>query len=143
MHLVVASAILWSLSVRSTLPQTPSPGDGFPARYLAPCEADLSGDGQPDLALLIETVRGTELIALVSGESNPYRAFLLLRHNQSSKPGILACEYDDEVRETRAGRGTGRVFRTPGAYVHLVWPESSSVAYVWLKDTFVEVWTGD
>ena len=58
-------------------------------------------------------------------------------------PAEMSCVRGRSVRETRASGGSGRVVRTPGAYVELVWPESSSVAFVWYKDHFIEVWTSD
>lgn len=56
---------------------------------------------------------------------------------------VLRCVTASEVRETRAGRDQGRVVSTPGAFIEVVYPEQSSVAYVWTIDTFTAVWTSD
>ena len=137
----IAAVILGSvLCISIADAQSVGRGNGQPARFLASCEADLTGDKQADLVLLVETVRGTELIALVSTGVGAYSTFVLSRERPG---GILSCPLGPEVRETRAGRGSGRVIRTPGAYVHLVWPEASSVAYVWSAGKFLEVWTSD
>lgn len=56
---------------------------------------------------------------------------------------FLICKQGIEVKETAAGSGKGRLFKTPGAYLELVKPESSAVAFIWNKGSFQEVWTAD
>lgn len=109
-------------------------------RLVASCQADLTGDGRSDIVLLLDTANGTELLALVSRGRGEYSTFVLSREHSG---GTLSCPSGMQVRETRAGRGNGRVITAPGAYVHRVWAESSSVAYVWSTDRFLEVWTSD
>ena len=137
MRVTTAVALVSALSVATAYGQS---ADGQPVKFHASCQVDLTGDKRADLVLLVETVRGPELIALVSTAAAGYSTFVLSR-----KPvgGILSCELGPEVRETKAGRGSGRVVRTPGAFVHVTWPESAAVAYVWNMDRFLEVWTSD
>jgi len=40
-------------------------GNGQPLKYINSCEIDLNGDSESDVALLVETVRGRELIVLL------------------------------------------------------------------------------
>ena len=42
-------------------------GNGMPVKYLSSCELDFNRDGKPDIALLIETKMGRELIVLIRG----------------------------------------------------------------------------
>ena len=137
---IAAVALTSILSSVTAHGQSVDRGSGQPAKFLASCQADLTGDKRADLVLLVETVRGAELIALVSTDAGAYSTFVLSRDRAG---GILSCAFGPEVRETSAGRGSGRVVRTPGAFVLLTWPEASSVAYIWSKDRFLEVWTSD
>ena len=136
---IVAVALTTIFTSANLLAQN-DPANGQPVKFLASCQADLTGDKRPDLVMHVETVRGPELIALVSTGAGTYSTFVLFRGRAG---GLLSCERGSEVRETKAGRGAGRVVKTPGAFVHLTWPEASSVAYVWSTDKFLEVWTSD
>ena len=117
-------------------------GDGRPAKFLGSCEADVTGDGRAELVQLVETIRGVELIAMVPTDAGGYSAFLL-RRDKPGSAGILQCQYAPEVTETRAGPGDRqpRVRKTPGAFVHLLFRETSSVACVWTQNRFSEIWT--
>src|SRR4051812_6687363 len=51
---------------------------GAPAKMLASCEADLNGDKNADLVLQLETVRGPEVIALLTA-GDTYRGFIIAK----------------------------------------------------------------
>ena len=44
-------------------------------------------------------------------------------------PRILACKKGSVLKETSAGGGRARTFKTPGAYISLAQPEGAAVAY--------------
>lgn len=116
-------------------------GSGEPLKYIESCELDLNNDGDPDIAFLVETLKGRELIVLL-GTKDGYKAFLLSR----GKPNMyLSCHFGKYVEETAAGKGKekGKIYKTNGTYLKLTQPEGSSVAYFWNKDKFQEVWTSD
>jgi hypothetical protein len=143
MRRVLVAGLASALFAITVQTQGGTTGDSRPARFFASCEADVTGDGRADLVQLIETVRGVELIALVSTATGGYAAHVLRQWKGDA--GILRCQYGPQVTETTAGRGDPqpKVLKTPGAYVHLIFPETSSVAYVWTADRFVELWTSD
>ena len=146
--------IVWSLfSVQAALTLTivtceaaPLVGQvlavGRPAKLLASCEIDLNGDKQADLVQAVETVRGLEVVALLAS-GDTYRGFVIARGRKAQMR--LNCEFGDSVTSTTAGPGSPkpRTVRTPGAYIELYEPESSSFAYVWTGMNFVEVATSD
>lgn len=114
-------------------------GDGMPLKFISSCEIDLNGDSKADKAILIEGLAGRELIALIA-KKNGYEAFVV----SSGKPHMyLNCKMGAEVKETEAGGGKGKVHKTPGAFLELIKPESSSVAFIWQDKAFKEVWTAD
>ena len=110
-----------------------------PIKYLSSCEIDLNGDGESDIAVLADTNRGRELIALVNS-AGTYKAYVVSRGKPHS---ILTCRYGRSVTETKAAGGKARTFKTPGTYLVLTQPESSSVAFFWANDKFQEVWISD
>ncbi len=114
-------------------------GDGMPFKYISSCELDLNGDQVSDKALLIEGLKGRELIALIS-KGKSYDTFVVSTGKENM---FLNCKLGSEVKETIAGGGKGRIIKTPGAYLELVKPESSSVTYVWTNKSFKEIWTAD
>lgn len=118
------------------------PALGRPAKLLTSCEIDLNGDKQADLVLALETVRGPEVIALLAS-GNTYRGFVVAKGARAQMH--LRCEFGDSVTSTTAGPGNPkpRTVRTPGAYIELYEPESSSFAYVWSGMNFIEVATSD
>ena len=113
----------------------------MPLKYIYSCEFDFNNDDEPDIALLVETIRGRELIILMKTVSG-YNAFVVSR----GKPNMyLSCHFGKSVIETSAGKGkgTGKVYKTPGTYIQLTQPEGSSVVYFWNGSGFKEVWTSD
>jgi len=119
------------------------PGNGMPLKYISSCEMDFNNDEKSDIALLVETSRGRELIVLMNTISE-YNAFVVSR----GKPNMyLSCHFGKAVKETAAGKGKGEgegeVYKTMGTYIKLTQPEGSSVVYFWNGNGFKEVWTSD
>lgn len=119
-----------------------NPGSGTSLKYISSCEIDLDRNGEADIALLVETVRGRELIVLLKTEKG-YNTYLV----STDKPTMyLSCSYGNTVRKTVAGEGhdsVGQVYETPGAYLELYQPECCSVAYFWNGSGFTEAVTSD
>lgn len=117
-------------------------GTGHPLRYVSSCELDFNNDGESDIAFLVETLRGRELIVLLRAPTG-YTAFELSKVTQSMH---LSCHFGRSIRETSAGRNdtsAGQVHNTLGTYIRLTQPEGSSVVYFWNGSGFTEVWTSD
>jgi hypothetical protein len=132
----VCTAFLLVGSGSSAISET---GSGMPLKYISSCELDLNGDALADIALLLETLRGRELVVLMRTKDG-YNAFLLSARAENM---YLSCHFGKAVQETRAAPGHGRMFQTPGTYIELSQPEGASVAYFWDKDGFKEVGTRD
>lgn len=115
-------------------------GDGMPFKYISSCEIDLNGDQKPDKALLIEGLNGRELLALVANKAKGYDTFVVATGKEHM---FLNCKIGNEVKETSSAGGKGKTHKAPGAYIELVKPESSTVAYIWSKGSFQEVWEAD
>jgi len=116
-------------------------GNGEPLKYIGGCQIDINNDGESDIALLVETLKGWELIVLLK-TTDGYKAFLLSR----GKPNMyLSCHFGNYIKATTAGRekGSGKVYKTNGTYIKLSQPEGASVAYFWEKNKFQEVWLSD
>jgi hypothetical protein len=116
-------------------------GDGQPLKFISSCEIDLNNDEKSDIALLVETIRGRELIVLMQTITG-YDTYLVSK----GKPEMyLSCRFGKFIQETSAGKGEkkGNIFTTPGTYLELVAPEVSSVAYFWNGKGFTEVSTSD
>ncbi|OHE54651.1 MAG: hypothetical protein A2027_04595 [Thermodesulfovibrio sp. RBG_19FT_COMBO_41_18] len=114
-------------------------GDGNPLKYISSCELDFNNDNEPDLALLVETLMGRQLIVLLK-TAKGYNTFVVSR----GKPDMhLSCHFGKIIKETTAGGGKGRTYKTPGTYIKLTRPEASSVVYFWDGKGFKEVWTSD
>jgi hypothetical protein len=135
------SSVSWVIVAFCCLacPAVAEMGSGMPLKYISSCELDLNNDEQADIALLLETTKGRELIVLLA-KSNGYEAYLLMRGNDNMH---LSCHFGKSVKETCAAGGTGRVYETPGTYIQLTQPEGSSVAFFWERDSFRKVWTSD
>ena len=118
------------------------PGDGQPLKYLSSCEIDLNADGEADIAMLVETVRGRELLVLMRTEDS-YDTYVV----SDDKPMMyLYCHYGFTVTEfpfDDTSSVADRTYKTPGTYLELVYPEASAVAYFWNGSGFTEVWTSD
>ena len=115
-------------------------GIGGPVKYLSSCEVDLNNDGQSDVVLLVETVRGRELIVLLKTRD----AYVVYEFTHLGALMILSCKFGRTVTETEAGRKRdGRVHKTPGTYIQLTQPEGASLVYYWNGKGFTGVWTSD
>jgi hypothetical protein len=121
-------------------------GSGNPFKYISSCELDFNNDDEPDIALLVETLRGRELIGLIK-TGKGYNAYVLSSVLSSSAASgmYLSCHFGESIKETIAGKGKKdvRIYKTPGTYIKMAHPEGSSVVYFWNGDRFKEVWTSD
>jgi hypothetical protein len=119
-----------------------SSGAGTPFKYISSCEIDLNDDDRCDLAMLIETIEGRELIVLLRTEAG-YEAFLLAR--KIDENFHLASHFGKTIRDTEAGDDSEvrRQFEVPGAYLTLYQPEGAATAYFWDGIGFTEVWVSD
>ena len=116
-------------------------GDGVPLKYISSCEMDFDKNKQADIALLVETIRGRELLVLLS-KNDTYQAYSLFRGPRSN--GMhLSCKFGKTVKETFAADGKGRDYKTPGSFISFFKPESASRAYFWNGKGFKEVHTSD
>lgn len=113
-------------------------GSGVPLKYISSCEIDFNADGQPDLAFLVETLLGRELIVLIRTDKG-YNSFTVSK----GRPNMyLTCHFGNTVRQSTA-LGDAKVYKTPGTYLKLHQPEGASVVYFWDGSGFKEVWTTD
>lgn len=130
-------SILYILSFTSGV--SGETGSGMPLKYISSCELDLNNDSELDIAILIETLKGRELIILIR-TTEGYKGFLL----SQDKPNMhLSCHFGKYIKETTAGNRKGRKFETNGTYIRLTQPESSSIAYFWVNGGFKEIWVAD
>lgn len=111
---------------------------------LAACEIDLTGDGEPDTALYLESGGRQRLVILVRTPSglDAYSWRVKERDGPDLK---MTCQPGSLLWETEAGPGTKtrKEHRTPGAFVELSQPEGGVAAYYWNGKRFEEVWTAD
>lgn len=114
-------------------------GTGKPLKYISGYEMDFNNDNEPDIALLTETFFGRQLIVLMKTKKG-YSAYVVSKGKSDMQ---LSCHFGKYLKETVAGRGKGRIYKTTGTYVQLNLPECSSVAYFWNGKDFTEVWTSD
>lgn len=113
---------------------------GYPLKYISSCEMDFNADNRVDIALLVETLEeGRQLIVLLKTKTG-YETHVVAK---DMKNMYLSCHFGKSIKETTAGRSKGRFFETPGTYIELIQPESSTVAYFWNGKDFTEVWTSD
>jgi len=119
-----------------------SSGAGTPFKYISSCEIDLNDDDRCDLAMLIETIEGRELIVLLRMEGG-YEAFLLSRNIDENCH--LSCHFGSTISETEAGDNSEarRQFEVPGAYLTLYQPEGAAIAYFWDGNGFMDIWISD
>jgi hypothetical protein len=117
------------------------PGTGNPLKYISSCELDLNNDGEADIAFLVETLRGREIIILLKKDTG-YTAYRIPAIASSM---YLSCHFGKSIKETEAGKkgGAAKIHTTPGTYIQLQEPEGSSIAYFWNGSGFTEVWTSD
>ena len=141
-HIFIIIACIFVLSTihSVSLAQT---GNGEPIKYISSCEIDLNADSLPDIALLIETIKGRELIVLLRTDSG-YRSYLLMKDIPQQM--FLTSRFGVEIKETIAGLGKNKkpkTYKTPGAYLVLYYPEGPSEGYYWDGKEFKEVWLTD
>jgi hypothetical protein len=135
---VVMLCTIWLLNfTQSSAAKT---GGGTPVEYVSSCEIDLNGDKVADIAMLIESVRGRELVVLLKTEQG-YDAFLL--EKDVSEKMFLTSDYGKSISGhlDKGGEAVNR--ETPGAYLELYQPEGASVAYYWDGHGFDGIWLSD
>ena len=118
--------------------------EGLPIKFIQGCEADLNQDGVNDIALLYETSKNIELLVLLSDTSGGYTNFLISRDHV--KYLNMYCQYGKQITETISGEGKKNKIKTHvtnGVYLVLMQPESSSRAFYWKDDKFIQVWMSD
>lgn len=114
-------------------------GNGKPLKYISGYEMDFNNDNETDIVILTETFFGRQLIVLMKTKKG-YNTYVVSKGKSNMQ---LSCRFGKYLKETVAGRGKGRIYKTPGAYIQLSLPECSSVAYFWNGNGFTEVWTSD
>src|SRR3989344_6207147 len=104
-------------------------GSGSPLKYISSCELDFNNDDEPDMALLVETLRSRELIVLMKTDKG-YDAYVL---SKGASNRHLSCHFGKFIKETSAGKGKKeeKTHKTPGTYIKLAHPEGPSAAYFW------------
>lgn len=108
-------------------------------KYISSCEIDINNDGMPDIALLVETLTGRQLIALLK-TTNGHDGYIV----SNDKSGMnLSCRFGKTLEKSMALGPEKKKYMTPGTYLELTLPEGSSVAYFWNGHGFTEVWTSD
>jgi hypothetical protein len=137
----ISSALVSATAAVFVLGPAPTHGAEESPKCVSICSADLDGDGNLDLALLIETGKRRELVVLLATAS-AYRAFVLKRDAEGMD---LSCRRGATLKATAAGGEDSRrkVHQTPGSYLQLRQPEGAAVAFYWNGKTFTEVWTAD
>jgi hypothetical protein len=92
LSLVVMVTGLNSLSLEAA-------GTELPMKKVSSCELDLNNDGEADLAFLVDTSKGRELIVLMKTSSG-YNAYVVSR----DRPGMnLSCHLGKSVVEDTTG----------------------------------------
>ncbi|MFH1897406.1 MAG: hypothetical protein ABH886_04095 [Candidatus Desantisbacteria bacterium] len=108
-------------------------------KYISGYEMDFNNDTETDIVFLTETLAGQQLIVLMKTKKG-YNTYVISKGKSNMQ---LSCHFGKYLKETTAGRGKGRIYKTLGAYIQLSLPECSSVAYFWNGKGFTEVWTSD
>ncbi len=112
-------------------------------KCISTCEVDLNGDSTSDIAMLIESSRGRQLIVLL-GNDTGYSTIVVSDSVDSGM--LLSCDYGKYLTETQSadsGDGAGQQVETPGAYLILSQPEGAAAAYYWSHGRFQEIWIAD
>ncbi|MEZ4320771.1 MAG: hypothetical protein R3F61_25035 [Myxococcota bacterium] len=130
-----------TLGLAFTALAAPWTGDGQPLKYVSSCELDLDQNGAADIVMLVETVRGRELVALLTTDAG-FDAHVIERLPASN--GMhLRCSLERTLVASVAADNGGEAHETPGGYIELFKPESGSRSFYWRGDGFVTVVTGD
>ncbi len=137
--LIFVCVVMFCLSLSSV--SIAISGNGMPVKYISSCEFDFNNDDKLDIALLIDTTMGRELIVLMRN-TDGYKVYALTTGKQDMH---ISCHFGNEIKETMAGKGDKKVetHKTNGTYLLVIYPESSSVAYFWKDNEFKAVWTSD
>jgi hypothetical protein len=131
--LVIATAFLIPV-----LSHAVGTGAGDPLKYVSSCEMDFNGDGQPDMALLVDTLIGRQLIVLLK-TAKGYDAYVVSR----GRPEMyLSCHFGNTIYESKAFNNA-KTYKTPGSFLLLHQAEGASVGFFWEGTGFKEVWTAD
>jgi hypothetical protein len=85
-HILIYLMIIISGLISVSFAET---GTGMPLKYISSCEIDLNDDNEPDIAMLVETIRGRELIVLMR-TGNGYNTFVVARDKANM---FLSCHF--------------------------------------------------
>lgn len=108
--------------------------DARPIKYLSSCEIDLSGSSEDDLAMLVETKQGRELIVLIR-EAKSFRPVVVQKVSNLHQ---ITCLHAPQVVGYQNGKK--KSFKTSGGYIRLYQPEGSAKALFFFEDKLYETW---
>jgi hypothetical protein len=130
--------ILFTISIISLILAS---NETIPLKYISGCQIDLDKNGETDLALILESSNGSELIVLMRSEGT-YKSYLLFEKCDFMN---LSCNYGFDLIETSTGKGKRkeRKVKTNGTYLLLSKPESSKIAFYWDNNKFQKIWLAD
>jgi len=104
------------------------------------CEIDLDADGRDDTVILVHGRSRISLYILVEYDGRIPTYYPFAATPEEGRQIRMRCERGSKVRGTRADTEGGSIYETPGAYVELSYPESSSVVFYHENGAFREVW---
>lgn len=118
---------------------------GRPVRFYEGCEADFDGNGFTDVAMLVNTSRGVELIVIMKNMDDG-RVFLLFESDEPvSKSLHLSCQYEVSVDAIVQVVGENR--KSPHTInanvIEMVYPEGAAWIYFWKENGFSDLWLSD
>ena len=112
-----------------------------PVKFYKGCEVDFDNNGFTDVAMLVQTTKGVELMVIMKNKSGG-RAFLL--HEGSGLPR-LSCRYKESVNAIVQIVGENKKApHTINAHVIvMIRPEAATWLYYWEGNGFSELWLSD
>lgn len=132
--LTIASGMLWILS---PILCTGGMLDGIPVKFTSGLEADFNHDGLNDVAMVLETSEGQQLMVMMNN-GNGYKTHILKKLQSNM---VLSCYYDRIVKGTTDKNKEYKEYESSGANIKLKQPEGSAVVFFWNGKGFTEIWT--
>lgn len=114
----------------------------LPVKYISSCQVDLNNDNIKDIVFLAETVRGIELMILLTKGNSGYETHVISKYKSIAR---MSCHYGSYIIKSKAGPGknTRRISIPFGTYIKLTFPEASAVVYFLDGNDIKEVWIAD